>query len=143
MYRSRATHIPAWEKGYNRNKMGTIWAAFSLLQALCLGVAHCSLPSIRGLNPSLAEQYRPQGDKFNCLDGEKIIMYSFINDDFCDCFDGSDEPGECGYFVAVFSALHGARTPAQAVSLCILANRNHQMYSSTLHDEERLKGACQ
>ena len=74
--------------------MWRISAALCVLHVLLLNGAQCSLPSIRGLDPSLAEHYKPKGDKFTCLDGHKTIMYSLINDDFCDCFDGSDEPGE-------------------------------------------------
>ncbi|KAL6594884.1 hypothetical protein LY90DRAFT_504039 [Neocallimastix californiae] len=38
--------------------------------------------------------YKPQeGDVFKCLDGSKVIPYSAVNDDYCDCPDGSDEPG--------------------------------------------------
>ncbi len=76
--------------------MGRTGAALCVLYVLVLGAAQCS-PStmnIRGLDPSLAEHYNPKGDKFICLDGGKSIMYSLINDDFCDCFDGSDEPGD-------------------------------------------------
>lgn len=60
---------------------------------------------VRGVRPELADKYEPVDGEFACLDGSKRIAYAAVNDDFCDCPDGSDEPG------AICSACrcHGAR----------------------------------
>jgi len=47
---------------------------------------------IRGLERSLASLYDPAKD-FTCLDGSSTIPFNQVNDDYCDCADGSDEPG--------------------------------------------------
>ena len=61
--------------------------ALALLPALVAGAA------IRGLDPELAPRYAPVDGKFTCLDGFKSVPFSAVNDDYCDCLDGSDEPG--------------------------------------------------
>ena len=74
-----------------------IWKALCAVPAILLtvlGNTHCASLNIRGLDPSLAEFYKQSGDSFKCLDGQRTIKYSLINDNYCDCFDGSDEPGE-------------------------------------------------
>ena len=50
-------------------------------------------PQIRGVHPSLLSQYKPNGTTWTCLDGSKTIPWPAVNDDYCDCIDGSDEPG--------------------------------------------------
>jgi protein kinase C substrate 80K-H len=30
---------------------------------------------------------------FQCLDGSLSIPFAHVNDDYCDCKDGTDEPG--------------------------------------------------
>lgn len=46
-----------------------------------------------GIDPQRAQLYLSKTDKFTCFDGKKTIKYQQLNDDFCDCADGSDEPG--------------------------------------------------
>jgi len=36
--------------------------------------------------------YNPDKD-FQCIDGLRTIPFAHVNDDYCDCLDGSDEPG--------------------------------------------------
>ncbi|KAJ2793909.1 hypothetical protein H4R21_005710, partial [Coemansia helicoidea] len=50
--------------------------------------------ALRGVHPSVAARYRrPASGLFECLDGSKQIPFAQVNDDYCDCADGSDEPG--------------------------------------------------
>ncbi|CAG0893069.1 unnamed protein product [Cyprideis torosa] len=50
------------------------------------------LYTIRGIVPDAQFMYDPLKD-FTCLDGRGTIPFAFVNDDYCDCSDGSDEPG--------------------------------------------------
>ena len=67
-----------------------------LAAALVMASIICASGAIiRGLDPAMAASYQPiEGNLFRCLDGKKTLPYDQLNDDFCDCFDGSDEPGE-------------------------------------------------
>ncbi|KAI0786480.1 glucosidase II beta subunit-like-domain-containing protein [Abortiporus biennis] len=50
-----------------------------------------------GVPPHLLSKYIPSSSAntptWSCLDGSKQISWSAVNDDYCDCPDGSDEPG--------------------------------------------------
>ncbi|PCH41568.1 hypothetical protein WOLCODRAFT_24840 [Wolfiporia cocos MD-104 SS10] len=57
--------------------------------------ALASIEKTRGVAPSLLSKYQVTSDSasWTCLDGSKTIPWSSVNDDYCDCPDGSDEPG--------------------------------------------------
>ncbi|KAF3108637.1 hypothetical protein TWF102_010760 [Orbilia oligospora] len=66
----------------------------------------------RGLNPALSDKYRPSSSSqtFNCLTQPQISLpISLLNDDFCDCPDGSDEPGTsaCAHISSSVNPLPG------------------------------------
>jgi len=62
---------------------------FLMLMSL-MSVSKCIRP--RGVRPELASMYNP-GQDFKCFDASNVISFSKVNDDYCDCEDGSDEPG--------------------------------------------------
>jgi len=49
--------------------------------------------ALLGVQPSIWASYRAGGDKYICDEGQRSIPLSQLNDDYCDCNDGSDEPG--------------------------------------------------
>lgn len=59
--------------------------------------------------------YDPQKD-FSCLDGSKLIPFSFVNDDYCDCKDGSDEPGTSACTRGTFYCLNAGHISAYILS---------------------------
>jgi len=60
--------------------------------ASCLSAIESKVPRPRGVPISKASFYQGS-DKFKCFDGHASIPLKFVNDDYCDCSDGSDEPG--------------------------------------------------
>ncbi|KEH30720.1 putative glucosidase 2 subunit beta, glucosidase II beta subunit [Medicago truncatula] len=56
--------------------------------ASCLSFSH---PSFLGVHPLDAQYYSSEFIK--CKDGSKSFSRDRLNDDFCDCSDGTDEPG--------------------------------------------------
>merc|ERR1712048_768977 len=48
----------------------------------------------RGVNPRNQHLYNPvSGQNFKCIKSGELVPITSLNDDYCDCVDGSDEPG--------------------------------------------------
>ncbi|KAM3863739.1 glucosidase 2 subunit beta [Diretmus argenteus] len=63
-----------------------------LLLLLGLGVSAVEVQRPRGV-PLSKRQFYEENKPFTCLDGSRTIPFDRVNDDYCDCHDGSDEPG--------------------------------------------------
>ncbi|KAK5084149.1 hypothetical protein LTR70_007941 [Exophiala xenobiotica] len=69
-----------------------------LIQAADTRTSDSSRP--RGVGPEFAKFYKATDKPFVCISNPSIhIPFSQVNDDYCDCPDGSDEPGTaaCSY----------------------------------------------
>lgn len=73
----------------------------TLLVSSFVIVAQSDVPRPRGVSLSKASLYSPTKD-FTCFDGTVTIPFNYVNDDYCDCFDGSDEPGTSACLNGVF-----------------------------------------
>uniref|UniRef100_A0A8K9V9L6 Glucosidase 2 subunit beta n=1 Tax=Oncorhynchus mykiss TaxID=8022 RepID=A0A8K9V9L6_ONCMY len=75
---------------------------------------------IRGISLSYKRFYRER-KSFLCIDGSKMIPFDQVNDDYCDCMDGSDEPGT-------------AACPTGRFYCTNLGYRSHYIPSSRVND---------
>eukprot|EP01112_Ceratiomyxa_fruticulosa_P012769 TRINITY_DN3556_c0_g1_i2.p1 TRINITY_DN3556_c0_g1~~TRINITY_DN3556_c0_g1_i2.p1 ORF type:complete len:438 (-),score=93.44 TRINITY_DN3556_c0_g1_i2:182-1495(-) len=63
------------------------------LLGLCIAVVSSEhLSSTLGVSPADAALYK-SNTPFTCKGNQKTIPHDYVNDDYCDCLDGSDEPG--------------------------------------------------
>ncbi|MCO5548458.1 hypothetical protein L7F22_001916 [Adiantum nelumboides] len=71
----------------------TFWHSF-LFACICTKPALASTPdlNLRGVAPQDVSYYK-SGRLLLCRDGSKRFSLDRLNDDFCDCSDGTDEPG--------------------------------------------------
>lgn len=78
-----------------------------------------SLPSIEklGIAPEDEKYYKGlSSGAIKCKDGSKKFTKAQLNDDFCDCPDGSDEPGTSACPSAKFYCKNAGHTPLQIYS---------------------------
>ncbi|XP_062151714.1 glucosidase 2 subunit beta isoform X2 [Alnus glutinosa] len=68
-----------------------------------------SNPPLLGIHP-LDEKYY-QSDVIKCKDGSKSFTRDRVNDDFCDCVDGTDEPGTSACPAGKFYCRNVGSTP--------------------------------
>ncbi|XP_072925095.1 glucosidase 2 subunit beta [Hemitrygon akajei] len=66
--------------------------SLGLLLLLAMGTSAVEVKRPRGVS-LLNQQFYEENKPFTCLDGSKTIPFHEVNDDYCDCKDGSDEPG--------------------------------------------------
>ena len=64
------------------------------VSCLIVGCAAAEPVTIRGVDPKLAVRYSFADGTFACFSGGKTLPADRVNDNFCDCPDGSDEPGD-------------------------------------------------
>ncbi|EDW78114.1 uncharacterized protein Dwil_GK24827 [Drosophila willistoni] len=87
-----------------------------LLVLLALIVNQClagDVPRPRGVSLAMAPLYQPRGgdNSWTCLDGSRTIKFTHINDDYCDCADGSDEPGTSACAKGQFYCINKGHQP--------------------------------
>ncbi|XP_014605404.1 PREDICTED: glucosidase 2 subunit beta [Polistes canadensis] len=78
-----------------RMKEYSVWLLFMVCMNFFDKFGHVTgsqVSYIRGIPVSKNTLYAPDRD-FECLDGSLLIPFHYVNDDYCDCGDGSDEPG--------------------------------------------------
>lgn len=71
----------------------------------------------RGASPADASLYT--GSDFTCRDGSKTIPFSRVNDDYCDCEDGSDEPGTSACLQGMFYCANRGDEPKTLRSMYV------------------------
>lgn len=107
--------------GHRASRLLALAASTSLLLVTYTPshVAGSGVLQIRGIPVAKNPLYRPDRD-FECLDGSRLIPFIRVNDDYCDCGDGSDEPGTAacanGFFYCENSGHKSAYIPSSWVN---------------------------
>ncbi|XWS73395.1 hypothetical protein CRYUN_Cryun02cG0124500 [Craigia yunnanensis] len=90
----------------------TIFILLVFLIASFLRSASCSPKHpFLGISPQDDKYYKSSSDTIKCKDGSKKFSKSQLNDDFCDCPDGTDEPGTSACPTAKFYCQNAGHVP--------------------------------
>ncbi|KAL1490280.1 hypothetical protein ABEB36_013001 [Hypothenemus hampei] len=81
-----------------------------LVTLIELGRSSVQIPRLRGVSFARAPLYDAEKD-FTCFDGSKTIPFKQVNDDYCDCSDGSDEPGTSACPMGSFYCTNAGHKP--------------------------------
>lgn len=85
------------------------------LPILVLAIASTAAAiDVKGVAPSDAQKYLTpvtgsSPPKWKCLNSSQEIPLSAVNDNYCDCEDGTDEPGVC--CLELWGDIHTQRIP--------------------------------
>uniref|UniRef100_A0A3B3ZCG7 Glucosidase 2 subunit beta n=1 Tax=Periophthalmus magnuspinnatus TaxID=409849 RepID=A0A3B3ZCG7_9GOBI len=86
---------------------------------LAVGISAVEVQRPRGV-PLSKRPFYEEGKPFTCLDGSRTIPFNRVNDDYCDCQDGSDEPGTSacpnGHFHCTNAGFRPAFIPSSRVN---------------------------
>lgn len=92
---------------------------YLVLLLLAVGMSAVEVQRPRGV-PLTKRPFYEEGKPFTCLDGSRTIPFNRVNDDYCDCQDGSDEPGTAacpnGHFHCTNAGFRPAFIPSSRVN---------------------------
>ncbi|KAK0537488.1 hypothetical protein OC835_001727 [Tilletia horrida] len=98
--------------------VAAVTAASAILLALPLATS-ANANTVKGVAPQDAHLYGPIAGKANtwkCLNSSQEIPHSAVNDNFCDCEDGTDEPGTSACPQSRFYCANEGHIPAYILS---------------------------
>lgn len=116
--------------------MARTLAVKPILVICFLTLVNCSeILRPRGVSISKISLYNPEID-FACFDGSLTVPFKYVNDDYCDCKDGSDEPGTSacpnGLFHCVNAGHQALNIPSSRVNdgICDCCDASDEYASS-------------